>query len=256
MSFENLPRAPITEAILDVRVRARSDVDVHEFRALSERIGNHFPKIGERRQFTTSFRLGPGGGGSEATDAPENRDLGVDGFFFSSADGLDVAQFRVDGFSLNRLRPYTGWAQWFPVFDRLWNLYREAAKPLSVVRLGARCINQFPVSREGVLEDYLTTPPRVPDGLPNKFTDFLTRVSTQTDGDPPLSLNLVQASQLAPDGRSVQILLDVDAFVNGEFDADATARMFEPLHELRNRAFFNSLTPQTIANFRASENQP
>lgn len=220
--FEHLPRAPITEAVLAVQVRARANLAASVFKELAAELQPEFPVV-------------------------ENQSS-VDGYRFWSADRLDLAQFRVDGFALNRLKPYMGWDRWFPTFRRLWALYSRVAAPLSALRVSARCINQVPVMPNESLEHYLTAPPHVPDGLPNTLVGFLTRVDVTDAGDPSRSVSMVQGLQVGAAGP--QILLDVDAYSAGDFPVDAVIGAFDALHELRNRAFFNSFTREARAQFR------
>ncbi len=48
--------------------------------------------------------------------------------FSKTPDRLNVAQFRRDGFTFNRLRPYTKWEEIRPEALRLWQLYTAKAK--------------------------------------------------------------------------------------------------------------------------------
>jgi uncharacterized protein (TIGR04255 family) len=263
MPYEHLPHAPITEAILDVRVRSRPNLSAAEFRELTPQLKPELPVVGEMRHVTASFQFGPGAIPGSSGTTPASRSLapwptaanlrqghGLDGLLFKSQDGKDVAQFRVDGFSLNRLAPYQDWDHWFPRFKRLWAAYVQVARPVAAVRIAARCINQFPVQPGTRLEDYLTAPPATPAGLPQNLRAFQFRTLVTDDAMPGLSLGMVQALHLGPDGRTLQLVLDIDAFSVGEFSLDNVLNGFEPLHELRNRAFFRSLTPATIARFR------
>ncbi|HEY9228578.1 MAG TPA: TIGR04255 family protein [Gemmatimonadaceae bacterium] len=241
-SFDHLPRAPITEAVLDVRVRARPDIAASDFAAVHGLISLDYPKSETRRQVTAHISFGEQPSGSSSSS--------LNGFFFRSADGLDVVQFRIDGFSINRLRPYQGWEAWFPRFERLWPIYLDVAQPLAVTRVAARCINQIPGGESGTLEDIFTASIGLPDGIPTNLKTFRNTVTVSDDGDPPKSLNIGQAMQLAPDGRTIQFLLDIDAFTVGEFEPSSVVELFGPLHELRNTAFFQSLTTKVLEGFR------
>ncbi len=37
------------------------------------------------------------------------RDEGIQGYFYKSDDGKNIARFRKDGFTFSRLKPYTDW---------------------------------------------------------------------------------------------------------------------------------------------------
>lgn len=57
------------------------------------------------------------------------QDQGFLGLFLKAADELTIAQFRPDGFTVNRLRPYTGWSAILPEVLELWDIYVRVAKP-------------------------------------------------------------------------------------------------------------------------------
>lgn len=242
-SFDHLPRAPITEAILDVQVRARSDFEASAFKALQAELNEEFPRLTERRHFVARFEIAGG------VHSREDKELGLDGYVFWSADGLDAVQFRVDGFALNRLKPYPGWNSWFPRFVRLWDLYCKIAKPSAVARVGSRCINQVPIEGSKSLDDYLAAPPAIAKGLPDNLKAFLSRIELSDGGQPEMLLNLVQGLQIGPDGQSPQVLLDIDAFCVGDFALTEVVPLLERLHVSRNSAFFRSLTPTAIQRF-------
>ncbi|HEY7395559.1 MAG TPA: TIGR04255 family protein [Gemmatimonadaceae bacterium] len=243
MEFEHLPRAPIQEAVLDVRVRARSDLSAEAFQAAYDRIKADYPTSHERRQF--QVKVDP------SKKMTGEAVFSVDGYRFEAADGLDVVQFWTGGFSINRLRPYKGWDHFFPKFERLWPLYLEIARPISATRIAARCINVMPAEREGGIDQIFTAPLEIPAGIEGSLNGFHTSATlTDSAARPPMSVTLQTGLQLAADGRSAQFLLDVDAFTLGEFDLSEVISLFARVHRLRNQAFFRSLTSQAIERFR------
>lgn len=241
--FPHLERAPITEALLDVRVRARKDLQAGELQRVAVQLRDEYPVAEERRVQFSIPALGQAGVPSGPIDVHE--------YYYRSVDRRDVVQFRVDGFALNRLKPYQSWLVWFPRFKRLWSLYMQLARPESVTRVAVRCINliDLPSGRHN-LEDFLTAPPPVPKGLPDSIGGFVTNVALVEETDPPRWLNLTQALQgIGPEG-TIQLRIDVEAFVTGDFPPGEIIPLFEPLHMLRNRAFFRSITPRTVALFQ------
>src|SRR5574341_349425 len=102
----NLRNAPIIEAIFDFRVKARVGFRPEEFSELRSHLGNRFPSVEERRGLQAAFAMIPGQGQPPVVQA-----MGLHGYFFKTSDGKTIAQFRVDGFTFNRLRPYTSWEE-------------------------------------------------------------------------------------------------------------------------------------------------
>lgn len=238
--FPHLESAPITEALIDVRVRARPDLQASEFKRLRDTLNAQFPRMEERRGFQATLEF--------QQNAPPTSVMASDvqGYFFWSGTEKDVAQFRVDGFSLNRLKPYQSWEEWFPRFEDLWRLYLEIARPEGVTRIGVRCINHIVLPPGPVdLGRYLTVPPGVPPGLPLSPADFVMRLAMNGADTPPTAVSITQALRQGTAGAP-QILLDIDAYRAGEFDPKQISPLFQPLHELRNLAFFSSITNHTV----------
>ena len=236
--IRHLTRAPITEALIDFRVSAPKEFDATKFLALKKQLGDRYPNVQERRGAEAAIEFGPG------KFSTHTEDLGLHGYFFKSADGLNIAQFRVDGFTFNRLKPYTSWEQIFPEALSLWKLYTERVSPECVSRLALRYINHLNIRLP--IEDfsqYLTSPPVVPPELPQEISSFLTRVVLH---EPELSLaaNVTQALEKGLDPNSVAVILDIDANKVGEFDphGEEISQVLEALHVFKNRIFFSRLT--------------
>ena len=57
----------------------------------------------------------------------------------------EMIQLRVDGFTFNRLKPYTSWEKIFPRAYRFWKKYLDCVEPVGVTRLATRYINALDV---------------------------------------------------------------------------------------------------------------
>lgn len=239
----HLSRAPITEAIVDIRVKARTDMDALDFTGLRESLAPEFPRATERRGF--SFGM------TSATGEAELKDLGLQGFFFHSADEKTIAQFRIDGFTLNRLAPYTSWEALRPIVARLWQVYLETARPDHVVRVALRYLNRVPIPESPVdLDKYLAAAPSIPAELPQLVSRFLTKVTLQ-DPDARLTAHVTQQMESDLASRQLVVLLDIDAFQ--ERDQEQLDVPVEPvlehLHDFKNRIFFGLLTEDAVRMF-------
>ena len=244
----HLRNAPITEAIFDFRVKARPEFRGEEFAPLQPRLADDFPKMNQQREFKTPVELKMAEGKGSPSDI---QDLGLKGYFFRSEDEKTIAQFRVDGFTLNRLKPYTDWGKLFPLAMKLWQLYSTTARPVVITRLAVRYINRIPLPPiPFVLETYLQSAPVVPPELPDHITSFLTRVTIR---DPAIDIaaHIAQASEGDARGRRSAVIFDIDAFKEGEFAIDdpAIEETFNRLREFKNLIFFNSLTEEAVRKF-------
>jgi uncharacterized protein (TIGR04255 family) len=239
-----LKNAPITEAIIDFRVQPLPHFDVRAFEKVTDRLAKEFPKREERKVWEGRIQVKPGISVSQSPK-PEQ----VAGFAFKSADGLTIAQFRLDGFTFNRLKPYTRWEQLFPKAWELWSLYTEVGVADFIKRIAVRYINKLdlpaPVSS---LEQYLTSPPRAPEGTRGRITSFLNRVVMNTEDG--LAANITQALEKSGDNGSV-VILDIDAYKRQDFEIrdDKVQEVLKALRTFKNEIFFNSLTEKTVRLF-------
>ena len=241
-----LKNAPITEALIDFRVKARSDVRPEDFAAVKDRVSNRLSKVEEMRGLQATIQLQKGQG-----QPPLVKELGLLGYFFKSADEKVVAQFRIDGFTFNRLRPYTSWEDIFPQAMNFWRLYSDSAKPVAVIRLAVRYINHIPLPPGGEkFENYLRAAPQVPPELPQYVSSFLTRVTLHNPED-AIAAHVTQALQLTGDAQRLTVILDIDAHKEGEFSVEdpAIERTLNQLRAFKNLIFFNSVTEETLMQF-------
>lgn len=241
---QHLPNAPITEALIDLRVN-KSDAQALEqsLGLLKERLGDRYPQVNNLRGFEAGFVLRMG-----KDVEPHARDKGFGGYIFYSQDGLNVVQFRPDGFTYNRLKPYTSWEEITPRALDLWRLYTELTKPEFVVRAALRYINhlRFPFPLESYYQ-YLTTMPPAPEGPHYFIKGYLSRVII---GDPNLGTDAIVSQALEPlaDTKSITFILDIDAFREGEFAplGDELLRTLDNLRAMKNNIFFGSITEDTL----------
>jgi uncharacterized protein (TIGR04255 family) len=241
--FPHLRKAPIVEAILDFRVRLPADFDVARFKAVHPAFENAYPRTEERKQVEHRFEHAPGREPSHSVT-----DRGIHGYFFRSADNAQIVQFRRDGFTFNRLKPYTSWEHVFPEAARFWKLYWETCQPIDVSRIAVRYINRLLLpDLQGEFSHYLAAPPALPNGMPPFVSGFVSRVVIH-DPDSRITAAVVQALEPPLEGRYVPVILDIDVFQQdvSNLSPDAILARFEQLREMKNRVFFGSITDTTL----------
>lgn len=157
--YLHLKNAPITEAIIDFRVKLHPDFQVKEFFSLKKELHEKYPTVRERKMIEGTLEIRDG---KPIQTLPV--DKGLYGYFFESNDGKNVAQFRKDGFTFSRLKPYTRWEEVIQEARTLWNKYVKISSPEYVTRIATRYINHLniPLPIAG-LSDYLASPPKIPD---------------------------------------------------------------------------------------------
>ena len=246
--LRHLRNAPITEAIIDFRVKARTGFRPEEFLSLKTRLAERFPNVDKRRGVQATVEMIEGQG---QPPVMQSADLGLQGYFFKTSDGKTIAQFRVDGFTFNRLYPYTSWEGLFPQAMELWRLYSSTAKPDVITRLAVRYINRIVLPPGAVaFETYLRAVPVIPPELPQYISSFLTRVTIHNP-ETNMAAHVVQALEESAPGSQLAVILDIDAFKEGEFSTNdpRIEQTFDQLRAFKNLIFFNSLTDDTLRRF-------
>lgn len=240
-----LRKAPITEAIVDFRVAPPAELSDERMAAVHEHLRDRYTKIKKRDKVAGQVKIE--GGKLVAETIP----LGLRGHFFTTDDERTTAQFRSDGFTLNRLEPYTAWAELFPEALRLWDMYVDVTSIETVARLALRYINdlRIPWEQGDEFAAYMQAPPVLPDPIPQSVTTFLTHV-TARDHEADIGINIVQRLRGEFQGG---LLLDIDVYKTGPFPARDLVRIrecFSSLHEMKNRVFFNMVTERCLQLFQ------
>jgi uncharacterized protein (TIGR04255 family) len=240
-----LSNAPITEALVDFRVILPAAFEPNQFRQVDERLRADFPQLEERKSAEATVKF------AEGRPATQMRDLGLTGVWIKSPDGKSIGQFRTDGFTFNRLKPYTSWEEILPTALRLWDEYARLASPEVVTRVALRYINHLTLpSASGDLDQLITTAPRLPQDIPQFLSGFLTRVVLQ-DYERGLSANFTQALEVGVQTQSPTLLLDIDTYRLGQFppQREVLERHLGELRSYKNAIFFGSLTDDFIRRF-------
>src|SRR5258706_8198800 len=97
----HLDKAPVSEALIDVRVTPRDPSETPDFQAIKNEVGALYPDSSPIHygQAAISFGTPP-----QARITTE--DLGIQGYVFKSSTGNELVQLRRDGFTFNKLKPY------------------------------------------------------------------------------------------------------------------------------------------------------
>jgi uncharacterized protein (TIGR04255 family) len=244
--FEHLPNAPIREAIIDFRTKPLEAFDPAVFRTLKPTLQTEFPTMEDLSQLRYRFQYQ----GGKPTSPPEEKNMGLHGVVFHSADGKSVAQFRRNGFTFNRLKPYTSWGDVFEKASRLWRLYSKTAGATEVTRIATRYVNRLELPGDHPLEHYLQIRTDIPKEWPRVMSGFLMKLVLEDASG--VKANIALALEEPPQQAYIPMIFDIDVFreVAEDIGADALLDRFSELRAMKNRVFFNGLTKDAIALFR------
>jgi len=247
--FQNLPHAPIVEAVIDVRARAEGAWVEQGVRRHFEQILSGYAYLDSQQTFQGEFEIKAGQPPRQSV-----RELGLKGVRFRSTDERHIAQFNRDGFVFSRLQPYESWEQLSREATRLWQFYAELARPTEIQRVGVRYINRIQLpQRELQFEDYIEPAPQPPRGLALPFGGFMHQ---DTLGVPGYSyaINVIRTVQIPPnlESEGIALVLDIDVFTLQAFNLgkDAIEQRLQEMRWLKNKVFFGSITKKALERFQ------
>lgn len=236
----HLEKAPITEALIDIRIKIREDLTVKQIESIYNSISDQYPDKKARRKWEGKFEFKKGeppvSSGAET----------IDGYIFTSNDKKQIFQARLDGFTFSRLKPYETWEQLRDEAHRLWHIYKEVTSP-EITRVALRYINKMEIPRSSMdFSEYLIAAPIVPEGLPQGVSSFLTRVVIHEPTIDAAAI-ITQALEQVVNPNLIPIILDIDVFKQkseGISEKD-TWDTLEKLRHFKNKIFFESITETT-----------
>ncbi len=234
-------RAPITEAILDLKVILPDNFPIERFLDIHARVRDRFPTSEPIHVGSLAIQAGP----EIQIDASRQHS----GFLFRSKDGLRIFQATLQGFTFNRLAPYNSWEEFSNDARNLWEIYKDICKPAFVTRAAVRYINRIDIPVEGPikLQDYLKTAPDIASGLPQKNLSsfFMQHQIPQEDLNCMLVINETLA--LPPSPGFISVIFDIDLFRQQAWQSDDEDiwDFLTQLRERKNQVFRESITEKT-----------
>ncbi len=248
--YQHLSKAPIREALIDIRVQLPSEMDITQLQSLHDGIKEQYPNKAEKRLWENKFEI------KEGKPQPLVTSETLSGYSFSTStqDGAQVVQFRVDGFTFSRLRPYTNWEAFSSEAKRLWEIYAEFLKdtPPNITRVATRYVNfldlPLPISDP---EQFITGLPKAPSQRPLLSQSFLNRIQVF---DPSQGITaIVTKALIQPSSPSVAtVLLDIDVFKAAIFEQNYVEawNTIEAVKKLGNEIFFEAITDKTVETYK------
>lgn len=240
--FPHLSRAPIAEAVLEIRARAQSNWEEQIVRDTLTRRLAEYPHVLQRRRIQQQLMV-------HATKAEhEVSDAGWIGLELRSANNKQVAQFDRDRFSFARLRPYQRWEKFESEALRLWHIHCGIAQPSEIQRIGVRFINNIP-TKPGASDvaEYMIGGPHQPRGMNAQSAGFFHHDIIAMPGS-EYKANVIMTVQRPENAQTGPVLiLDIDVFTAEPSAVDETLlkRKLMEMRWLKNKIFFGTITPTT-----------
>lgn len=247
--MEPYPNPPIREALVDIKIESLAASSLKTLEGLHDRLRDRYPTKKTRHRWEGFVETK-----EDRLISAAQKYLGSDGFLFISSDEHQVVQFRLDGFTFNRLRPYPpqGWPVVRDEAARMWDLYSEAVSPTTVIRIGLRYINEIVVPQSPIeLDEYLTAAPRIPGDLPQTLDHYLTRlVIPFPELDAKATITQSAGNPINP--NSTSIILDIEVLTDAPRKADSRAvwELLDQFRAIKNKIFKACLHPKAEELFK------
>src|SRR6266849_1154777 len=166
-----LTNAPIVVAVVDLDCVMPPGLDITALEAQArDAFADRYPRV--RTLYLEEAQI------EQRADAPPqiSERRGIQGYQFWQVDEKQLVQVRAQGFSFNRLAPYTSLDDYLPEIERTWRVFVGIVSPVEVRLVRLRYINRIllpTVDGRVELNDYFKISPRLPDEERLTFLEFL-----------------------------------------------------------------------------------
>ncbi|MGA1842913.1 MAG: TIGR04255 family protein [bacterium] len=240
--YLTLKNAPITEALIDIRVKLPDDFNVESLRSIYNQ--TEYPHQKERRKWEGKIEFKKGG-----PPLPNGHSDIIEGFHYTSSNKKQIIIPRLNGFTFSRLHPYEKWDIFRKEAYRLWQKYTAIAKPELITRVALRFINRIQLPSQQIkFDEYFNAPPIIPKGLPQGVSSFLNRLIIPVSDPEGVVAILTQAlEQTVSPKSSPVVILDIDVFkeTSKGFSEQEAWELIDELRHLKNDIFFKSIKEKT-----------
>lgn len=248
-----LDKPPIVEAVVDIDCAMPPAFDIAgiEEKAKSALAGD-YPVV-KRRQIE-QHRLARSKAGEPVTHTTSQS---LQALQFSKPDTKQLVQVRLQGYSFNRLAPYSSLDEYLAEIKRTWSLFVAFAEPVQIRTVRLRYINRIllplPAGKLLRLEEYIRTSPQFTSELDSKLvlTSFLQQYVAR-DVEANMDVSVVVTSQ-PPADQLLPIILDNSVAAPGPADPSNWPWIndkLEALRILKNQTFEDALTEKCLQLFQ------
>ena len=230
-------KAPIKEAVFDIRVGSLTNCNIDQLELIHDAIKEKYPNKRKAINFSAKLEI------KDEKQILNEESSNILGFIYSNTDNTRQVQFRLDGFTYNLISPYTDWSDFSSEAFRLFEIYKTNFKPNNIIRIALRYINriELPLPFNDFSEFILNMPP-IPNCLPQSFNHFFMQINVPC-GKVDTSVVLTETIEPISNNR-LPFILDIDVFKLGQIN-DSTEILkseFEELRTIKNSIFEETIT--------------
>jgi uncharacterized protein (TIGR04255 family) len=238
---KKLSHPPIVEAIIDIDCDMPPEFEVGaQIERAQGLFSGDYPQFKKRYLHSQEFE-------GKIGESPKlkSSNVNVQSLLFQKKEEDQLIQVRKNGFSFNRLTPYTSLDEYLPEIERTWTLFVDQFSPRLVRRIGLRYINRIllPLESGGLeLDDYLKVGPKLPKDSSLQFAEFMHQQKLVEQGTGNAA-NVVLSTQ-PTENEKLPLIFDIGTTKDVSFEPSGWAEVkttIESLRELKNHIFFDSL---------------
>ncbi len=249
MSEVHLTKSPLREAVIDFKFNYLEEVDITKLEAAHEEIKDIYPikEVMDVNSLMFDIKVG---------NSPKfEHTQGRAGFRFLNEAKDIVVQFRVDGFTFSKIKPYTSWEEVIELTKVTYALYVKTVSVDKITRMATRYINFIEIEgNENIdIKKYFHIYPQVPETINTPFDNYLMRMSLRNNDINTVAIinqGLVFEPQI--DGTIKRsLLLDIDCYKENQ--TIDTVNPWDNLSEVKkytNEIFFSAITDFTKDKFK------
>jgi len=234
-----LENPPIRELVLDIRVTTPKSVVPESFSTILNNFVKEYPNKKTIKAFESEINLHSSG--------PMKQQAYLAGYLFSSADDVNLVQFRKNGMTVNRLGEYqnTSFESELEKAKTFWQIYKEVGLPITINRIAVRVINEISLPLGKSPLKYLSVMPQFAaiNGL-ELIEGFFNRQNLVFKE--ALRANLIVAYNGEKTEEDIKIILDIDAYkvLTSSIEETEMWDTFNMLNDLKNEIFVKSFTEE------------
>lgn len=239
--FPHLSRAPIKEALLDIRIEP--EIPFEKLHIFDEAAMAEYPNKKDRNVTETKFSLG--GGDTKSV----HRKIG---YIYTNSEKTRSVQARCNGFTMNIISSYKDWKDLRDEAEEYWNKYVQMFSPPSVIRCALRYINRIEVPVGEDLSNIIHTRVEINDALPSNIDEYFLRVVLPFEENRKA---IIIQSVEPPSGESSNtrgMILDIEAFTLRKYVANTDEIWTEmsALRRIKNQCFFKTLDDTVLERYK------
>lgn len=241
-SAEHLSKAPIREAVIDIRTDSQIPTD--QIKTLEAKLPAGYGELQPTLEKGVNFTFKNG-------NFETNHKESLIGFKSENKEHGFIVQFQSNGLCISKLAPYQNWDTFKQAAMELWEIYKLVLNDFEFKRVAVRYINEIHLPfTDGKLDfdRYMANCPKVPEKMPDQLLNFLNRIVVPYEEISTLAVITQNISDPVKKNEPyIPYIIDIDVYRDSKLDLSESEiwAFFDQLRDIKNHAFNGSITEET-----------